>query len=186
MRKHIILFFSALLFLFACNNDKDAKGVLGRDEMVNLLVDVHLVDGSLLNQPNGDSLYRNGTGRYFYVFKQHHTDSAQFRKSMAYYVSHPDVMIPMYDDIAKILQAKSDSINALVAKDNEITRRRMERLQKKTQKGKQDSSSDKMKDDAKKIQLNLIDKERRMRMSQPLPNGKNIPRPVLNHFKRGQ
>jgi hypothetical protein len=185
MRKHIILFFSALLFLFACNDDKSAKDVLGRDEMVKLLVDVHLVDGSLTNQPNGDSLYRNGTGRYFYVFKQHHTDSAQFRKSMAYYVSHPDVMIPMYDDIAKILQAKSDSVNALVAKDNEILRRRMEQQQKKTQKSKQDSSSDRMKEDAKKIQMDMIDKERRLRMSRPLPKGKSFPKPRMNNFKRG-
>ena len=47
MRKHIILFFSALLFLFACDDNKETKGIIPRDQMVNLLVDVHLVDGSL-------------------------------------------------------------------------------------------------------------------------------------------
>ncbi|HEY9534987.1 MAG TPA: DUF4296 domain-containing protein [Mucilaginibacter sp.] len=183
MRKHIILFFSALLFLFACNDDKDTKGVLGRDDMVNLLVDVHLVDGSLTNQPNGDSLYLNGTGRYFYVFKQHHTDSAQFKKSVAYYVKHPDVMITMYDDVARILQAKLDSINALVAQDNEIKRKRMEKQQKQAQKARRDSSSARMKQDRDKIQLDMIDKERRMRMSRPLPKGK--PNPGLKNFRKG-
>lgn len=181
MRKHIILFFSALLFLFACDDDKDAKGVLGRQDMINVLVDVHLVDGSLSNQPNGDSLYRNGTGRYFYVFKQHHTDSAQFKKSMTYYTRHPDVMIAMYDDIIKILQAKSDSVNALVAKDNEVTRRRIEQQQKTSAKARQDSSAKKMKEDANKINLDMIDKERRMKMSkQPKSN------PRLKNFRRGQ
>lgn len=138
MRKHILLFFSALVLLCACNDDKDAKGVLARRDMISLLVDIHLVDGALSNQSNSDSLYRS-TGHYVYVFKQHHTDSTQFRKSVLYYSKHPDDFMKMYDDIIKILQAKSDSMNAIMAKENEVKRKRAEAEQLKLEKTRKDS-----------------------------------------------
>ncbi len=169
MRKHIILFFSALLFLCACNDDKDVKGVLDRQAMISLLVDVHLVDGLLSNQSSMDSLYRN-TGRYVYVFKQHHTDSGQFRKSVLYYTRQPDNFMKMYDDVIKILQAKSDSMNKIVAKENEIKRKHIEAEQRKLDKARRDSLAKKAaKSPAAK--LDSINKKKHTKMSKPLPKG---------------
>jgi hypothetical protein len=125
MRKHIILFFSALLFLFACKNEDDASGIIKQDKMVHLLADVHLTDGSLAEQIGGDSLFKYGTGKYLYLFKQYHTDSAQFKKSMKYYTTHPDVLSKMYADIGALLQVKYDSLNKITTSDAEKTRRAM-------------------------------------------------------------
>jgi len=113
MRKYIILFFSALLFLFACKWGSTPPGILKPDDMVKVMVAVHLVDGSIsiINAPNGDSLYKFGAGRYQAMFKSMHTDSAQFRKSLQYYTKHPDQFETMYEQIVKILQAKDDSVN---------------------------------------------------------------------------
>jgi|GEM_PF-1046650 len=182
MRKHIILFFSALLFLFACNDEKQTKGLLTREQLTSLLVDIHIVDGSLANQSNVDSIYHNGSGRYFYVFEKHHTDSAQFKKSLAYYTSKPDIAISMYEDIVKILQAKSDSVNALVAKENEVIRKKVEAEQLKAEKHRLDSLAKKGIKPAPGG-LNSIGRKRREEMSRPLPAPK--PNPKFKNFKRG-
>ncbi|MCC8426261.1 DUF4296 domain-containing protein [Mucilaginibacter sp. UR6-11] len=158
MRKHIILFFSALLFLYACKEGNATKDIIKRDVMVRLLADVHLVDGSLATQPNGDSLYRFGTGRYLYLFKQYHTDSAQFKNSMKFYAAQPEIMVKMYEDIEKILQAKLDSMNKIVADENEITRKRTAALQRKADKMKKDSIALKMKNDRDKIKKDSVNK----------------------------
>ena len=113
MRKHIILFFSALLFLFACKWSKTPDGILKPDQMIKVMVAVHLVDGSLTNidAPNSDSLYKHGRGRYVALFKRFRTDSTQFRKSVQYYTAHPNEFETMYTEILKNLQDKRDSLN---------------------------------------------------------------------------
>ena len=115
MRKHNILFFLALLFLGACIGSNVPDGIIKKNEMVNLMVDVHIVDGSVYNieSAHPDSLYKYGINRYLNVFKSHHTDSLQFKKSLEYYSLHTDRFEEMYAEITTILQAKSDSINKI-------------------------------------------------------------------------
>jgi len=117
MRKYIILFFSGLLLMAACK--KAPEGIIKPDEMASVLTDVHLADGSMINIPQiPDSIYKYGMGKYLDIFKKHHIDSAQFRRSYKYYTLHPDDLVSIYDVVLKKLTAKSDSINALIAKNN--------------------------------------------------------------------
>jgi hypothetical protein len=112
MRSYIGLFFSVLLFLTACSADDAPDGIIKRDRMVNLLTQLHMVDGSMYSIPQSpDSLYKYGTARYLLLFKQYQTDSVQFRKSYQYYAAKPDIMATMYDQIMLNLKNKSDSIN---------------------------------------------------------------------------
>ena len=114
MRKHNILFFLALLFLGACIGNVPA-GIIKQDKMVNLMVDVHIVDGSIsqIDYQEPDSVYKYGINRYLKVFKNHHTDSLQFKRSLEYYTLHSERLEEMYAEIWQILQAKSDSINKI-------------------------------------------------------------------------
>lgn len=117
MHKYIILFFSGLLLLVACR--KTPEGIIKPDEMASVLTDVHLADGSMINIPQiPDSIYKYGMGKYLEIFKKHHIDSAQFRSSYKYYTLHPDELVSIYDVVLKKLTVKSDSINALIAKNN--------------------------------------------------------------------
>ncbi len=117
MRKYIIVFFSGLLLLFACS--KTPGEILKPDVMANLLTDIHLTDGSMINIPQiPDSIYKYGMGSYLQVFKKYNTDSAQFRKSYRYYTYHPDELVNIYDEVLKKLTLKSDSVTALIAKNN--------------------------------------------------------------------
>jgi len=156
MRKHIILFFSALLFLSACEQSDDSRGVIQQDKMVRLLTDVHIVDGTLASQPNMDSLYTQGTGKYMYLFEQYHTDSAQFKKSVKYYAVHPDVLLKMYDEITKRIQAKADSLNKIIASENEVVRKKEAIRLKKEEKLRKDSLLIKAKENALKIKKDSL------------------------------
>jgi hypothetical protein len=140
MRKHIILFFSALLFLFACNQDKTTKDILNEDDMANILTQVHLVDGSLAMQAGGDSLYKYGTGRYIYLFKQYKLDTGKFKRSMKYYSTHPDVLVRIYDVVSKNIQTKYDSINKIVTVENSKKLLLLQKEQAKAAKLKADSA----------------------------------------------
>jgi hypothetical protein len=115
MRKHNILFFLALLFLGACIGSNVPDGIIKPDKMTNLMVDVHIVDGSIsdIDIQTPDSLYKYGINRYLKVFERHHTDSLQFKKSMEYYSLHTEQLEEMYAEITQILQAKNDSINKI-------------------------------------------------------------------------
>ncbi|RZK13292.1 MAG: DUF4296 domain-containing protein [Flavobacterium sp.] len=117
MRKYITLFFSALVILCACN--RSPKGVIDEEEMISLLVDVHITDGSLGTISSvPDTLYKYGTGKFLAVFTKHHTDSTTFNKSYKYYTSEPELFVTMYEAVEKKIQAKSDSLNKVFQKQN--------------------------------------------------------------------
>lgn len=117
MRIYIILFFLAPVIFISCKGKDTPPGILDKEAMAALLVDVHLVDGSLSSVPQfPDTLYKYGMGKYLSVFKLHHTDSTQFKKSFKYYVNKPDQLEAVYDDVINRLKQKTDSLNKSVSK----------------------------------------------------------------------
>ncbi|HAL82348.1 MAG TPA: hypothetical protein DCO83_09010 [Mucilaginibacter sp.] len=111
MRKYITLFFSVTFFLSACKGGKAPDGIINHDQMIVLLTQVHIVDGSLFSvTQNPDSLYKYGTDRYLALFKRYHTDSVQFRKSLKYYTTQPVELTAMYDKVLADLKQKTDSL----------------------------------------------------------------------------
>lgn len=112
MHKYIILFFSVLTFLTACGGNNAPEGIIPEAQMIELLTDVHLTDGSLYSVPQvPDSLYKYGTARYAALFKRHKTSSKVFAESLKYYTTKPVQLVGMYDRVSKNIQAKIDSLN---------------------------------------------------------------------------
>lgn len=128
MRKHIFLFFLALTFLVACSDDAP-KGIIGRDKMVKLMIDVHIIDGVLynLNESTADTLYKYGSDKYNKLFKSYQTDSAQFKKSLKYYIQRPEIVSKMYADIMTTLQAKEDSLIKKQKEENKQSKKTSKR-----------------------------------------------------------
>ncbi|MDR3694908.1 DUF4296 domain-containing protein [Mucilaginibacter sp.] len=118
MRKYITLFFSVSLLLFACTTNKSKVEIIEHDQMVRLLTDIHVLDGSMYNtvSQSTDTLYKYGTARYLTLFKKYHVDSVEFRRSLKYYTTQPIEFQAMYDKILVNLQAKTDSINKKLLK----------------------------------------------------------------------
>jgi hypothetical protein len=123
MRKYITLFFSVTVILSACKGKTDTS-IIQHDQMISLLTDMLIVDGSMYNtvSQNADTLYKYGTARYLLVFKHHHTDSVQFRKSLKYYAQQPAMLEAMYDKIIDNLKLKTDSVNNSLLKKNNAQR----------------------------------------------------------------
>lgn len=117
MRTYRYLFFLIVLAFASCLSEETTpKDVLDEDHMTSLLVELHLVDGDLYNvQQTPDTLYKYTMGRYTATFKKFHTDSNQFSKSFSWYTHHPVKLDEMYDNVIKILQAKTDSVAKLPA-----------------------------------------------------------------------
>lgn len=113
MRNYINLFFLLMLFLSACGGKKVPPEIIQPNEMAGVLTDVHLVDGSIYSMPNQtpDTLYKYALDRYTRVFKQHQTDSVQFKKSLQYYSKHPDKLDDIYTQVVQNLEEKDKQIN---------------------------------------------------------------------------
>ncbi len=136
MQKYKSLFFSLLLFVYACNGSNPPKGIINEVTMAGLLTEIHIADGSMFNTVQiPDSLYKYGTGRYLVVFKNFHTDSATFRKSLKYYANRPEVLQQIYLQVKANINQKTDSLNKLnqaqIARD---TKRRTDSLKRLPQK----------------------------------------------------
>ncbi|HEY2582943.1 MAG TPA: DUF4296 domain-containing protein [Mucilaginibacter sp.] len=121
MRKYITLFFSVSLFLFACNSGKPSAEIINHDRMVNLLTDLHIVDGRMYTHLVPDSLYKYGMGMYLSLFKKYNTDSVQFRKSYKYYTTQPAELQAIYEQVLKNLKQKTDSVTKLQLKQAQPT-----------------------------------------------------------------
>jgi hypothetical protein len=118
MNKYISLFFSTVLFLTACKGNKASDGIIDRDHMISLLTDVHVTDGAMYNyNQTPDTLYKYGLGKYLELFKKHHTDSAQFKKSLQWYATQPTDLDKMYEQVADNLKKKLDSLNIVQQKN---------------------------------------------------------------------
>lgn len=114
MHKYKTLFFSLLLLLYACGGNTIPDGLIKPGKMASLLTEVHIADGAMYNVMQlPDSLYKYGTDRYLKLFKSFHTDSVQFKKSMQYYCSNPELLVTIYDQVTINLKQKSDSINKI-------------------------------------------------------------------------
>ena len=121
MHKYIILFFLSFIFLTACTGGKAKQGIIDKPNMISLMTDVIIVDGTLYNLMQApDTLYKYGTGRYLALFKKYNTDSAQFNKSFKYYASRPTDIQAIFDQALLNIQKKTDSLNKLQLKQNAL------------------------------------------------------------------
>jgi len=121
MRFYLVLFFCVSTFFISCsqNNRKIPDGIIPEHDMAELLTDVHIVDGSLYNIPQvPDSIRKHGLGLYLAVFKIHNTDSVQFKKSVKFYSTRPDILNEIYGGINTRLTKKLDSLAKIKPKIN--------------------------------------------------------------------
>lgn len=121
MRKYKTLFFLVPVILLSACKPGRPDGVLSPEKMIPLLVDVHIVDGSLAEIPQmPDSLYKHGMRQYDVVFKAHKVDTAQFRKSYAWYSNNPDQFFEIYENVSAIIKTRADSAVKAKAKADSL------------------------------------------------------------------
>jgi len=103
----ILLFF--LTFVMSC--DKRPAGVLNSKKMENLLVDLHILDGSL--RVSGKSNSPEEMQKYYdALFQKYGINQTQFDSCLSWYTKHPQ----KFDRIYLNVSARIDTLNSQVMK----------------------------------------------------------------------
>lgn len=96
---YLLLFFSCLWCACARKEEALPEGILSREALVPVLVDVHLAQASVAILRTGDTT-SHAMGDYMdFILKRHEVDSAAYGKSIRYYGEHPDQLSDIYDDV---------------------------------------------------------------------------------------
>ena len=96
MRYRVLCLLVMMLCLSGCS--MRPWGVLSRDEMVAVLLDVHVAEAAM--KVVDTSAKRIERQEYYNtVFAKHNTTKEQFDKSLDWYARHPKVLVEIYDEV---------------------------------------------------------------------------------------
>src|SRR5690349_10636148 len=99
MRRLLVLFF-LVIFSAACRFGTEPKGVIPEGKMVDVLTDMHLVDGFTSGSVDTAKIVE----LYKTVYNNHEIDSLTFRKSLEYYSKDPARLQNIYGKVTDKLQ----------------------------------------------------------------------------------
>jgi len=92
-----MLMLAVFVLTFACQNKKK---VIPRDELVPVLVDIHLLDGAVRHARYKDEIQMpDNMDTYEYVLEKHGYTQAQFDSSMNYYSRDPRRFEQIYQEV---------------------------------------------------------------------------------------
>ena len=97
MQRLLLIIIASFFLGISCKKGAPA-GLLSESKMVDLLVEVHLIDG-YLNTIQIDSSRKIIGGLYAQVFTKYGIDSVAFKANMDYYLSKPDVSEKVYKQV---------------------------------------------------------------------------------------
>ncbi|MFT4855034.1 MAG: PBP1b-binding outer membrane lipoprotein LpoB [Algoriphagus sp.] len=113
MRRLVLISFLILL-LVGCASEKQPKGVLSEDKMVEVLIDIQLTEGIAGAMPisydSSQVLYRLLERD---VFLKHAVVDSVFTKSMIYYLQYPGKIDAIYARVVDSLSLRQSTENAL-------------------------------------------------------------------------
>lgn len=134
--KRLLLLFFGIIFFTSCNTGSVPKDILDKDEMINVLTDVHLADG-YASVVYADSSRNEIAAMYQAIYKKYNTDSIGIRKSLEFYSKDPAELKIMYETInarlAKLDKEEQDlaTQKQMQIQDSIIQERRKEELKEK-------------------------------------------------------
>jgi hypothetical protein len=106
MRSFIIL--TLLVLLISCGRTKTEQitgslisdSIVPREEMINVLVDVHLIEASLVLQRNrGENIPLLSQKSYQWLYRKYHMSQHRFRDNLNYYKMDPENFSKMYQEV---------------------------------------------------------------------------------------
>jgi len=93
-----------------CEENSKPKNLLSEEEMVNVLIDIHLTEGIASSLPIA---YDSSQILYFLlekeVFVKHQVEDSVFTKSMIYYLQDPAIMDRIYTRVVDSLVVRESS-----------------------------------------------------------------------------
>ncbi len=111
----VIFYFLMCSMLCACSKqpDKVPAGILPKDKMIVVLLDIHVAESSV-NSRGMTNLELNKlvAVKYEAIMKKHGTTYAIFKESFEYYLHHPEQFELIYQEIVNQLTAMEGKAKA--------------------------------------------------------------------------
>ncbi len=101
-----------ILLMSSCSQNPD---ILSKKEFINMLVDVHIVDGYLVQKSMFDKDFTENDSLSYYnsVFKKHNINRRLFQQNIYYYADNLVEYENIYIEVVKILKKKKEVIDSL-------------------------------------------------------------------------
>ena len=103
----------SLLLILGCHSNREFKRkyLLDKEELVNVLVDIHLAN-ALQGSPEFYKISRvyDSVDLNSVIFNKYGIEKAAFDSTMAYYTKKPEILIRIYDEVIMRLNQVQDSI----------------------------------------------------------------------------
>jgi hypothetical protein len=101
------------LLIISCGRPKDTifpKGILKPEEMADVMVDVHLVEGARSGERiMGDSLALDAY--YQEIFQRHGLTAEQYQENFAFYSRHPGDFAEVFDVVVQRLSVMESELS---------------------------------------------------------------------------
>lgn len=109
------LFILCLLFISACKQNETPEDIIGKEKMIRIMADLHVIDGYMSSLVYSDTMRVSGKNYYATVYKNYNTSPVLYNKSLEYYSMDPVMLDSMYSSVEKILSEKEAKINKIQA-----------------------------------------------------------------------
>lgn len=111
MNRFVIPILWLLPVVVACQRDRPQKDLLEKDEMIPLLVDLHMVYAIQSSVEFRKILLdTDSVDTHTYIFYKHGVSKAVFDSSIAWYSRHPTIFTEIYDEVVMNLTQMRDSL----------------------------------------------------------------------------
>jgi len=109
-----------VLLSLSCSRDKLPQGILSKEKMIPVLVDLHLAENIFTQRfALGMNKDKSVEDLYISVLKKYNVSQKVFEESVYYYSKHPDKYKLIYDEVLNRLNAMD-----VKAKQEDITLKR--------------------------------------------------------------
>jgi Domain of unknown function (DUF4296) len=111
MRLRILIIASLLI---ACSSEDKPVNLIAQDKMAKILADVHIAEARVSNMhfSNQDSSLLVYQRIRWQIMKKNNADTAVFRSSLRYYITHPEDFKSVYGQVKKELEDRRKKINS--------------------------------------------------------------------------
>jgi hypothetical protein len=119
--------FLLTFLLTACGLDDKPKDLIAEDKMAIALVDIHLLESYVndFHLGNGDSSLVVYQKMKVDTLKKYGLDSANFNRSLKYYIMNPELLKNIYTEVKNNLEAKKKKISELEAKKSKTSQKKI-------------------------------------------------------------
>jgi len=115
MKKFLILVLVTVCM--SCSDEEGAQrmpdGILTKQEMVELLVDIQLIEGGIIIRKLDEKKFGEEINAYYQkAFKKHGLTKETFEYNMRYYTDNPEILDAVYEEVINEIsrqQAESET-----------------------------------------------------------------------------